>query len=123
MSSTQNKTPQSIARDACIHSASKWLMVCALLLIGAAGCKNNNSVLQTWVGKSESELIANWGNPDLRNTFANGEKIYTWIDQGKNQYGPFTCQKSMTINHNHTITKGISRGCPSLSLIASSSKQ
>ena len=101
---------------------STCVIVGMLFVMGFTGCMSYNSVLQSWVGKSESELIANWGEPDLTNTFANGEKISTWIDQGKNQYGPYTCQKSMTINHKHTITKGTSRGCPSPSLIASSSQ-
>ena len=87
-------------------------------LIGLTGCISQNKELESWVGKSGLEIIEQWGKPDSINTFNNGEKIYTWIDLGTNQYGPYTCQKSITINNKHTITKGSSRGCPSVTAYA-----
>ncbi|WP_447970788.1 hypothetical protein [Nitrospira sp. M1] len=88
---------------------------CLIMLgIGLTGCSGPQSALRSWVGKSEIELIKHWGKPDTINTFANGEKIYTWIDLKINNDGPHTCQKSVTISVKHTITKGISRGCPSV---------
>lgn len=88
-----------------------WLI---MLGIGLTGCSSPHSAMQSWVGKSEIELIKHWGKPDTINTFDNGEKIYTWIDLKINNDGPHTCQKSVTISVRHTITKGISRGCPSV---------
>ncbi|WP_454064645.1 hypothetical protein [Candidatus Nitrospira salsa] len=88
-----------------------WLAIGGM---GLTGCFGTNSALQSWVGKSEIELIKQWGKPDSINTFDTGEKIYTWIDLNINTDGPHTCQKSVTISVKHTITKSISRGCPSV---------
>ena len=88
-----------------------WLLIGG---VGLTGCFGTSSALQSWVGKSEIELIKQWGKPDTVNTFDSGEKIYTWIDLNINNDGPHTCQKSVTISVKHTITKSISRGCPSV---------
>jgi len=85
------------------------VIICGM---GLTGCTSTNSALRSWVGKSDIDLIKHWGKPDTINTFDNGEKIYTWIDLTIASDGPYTCQKSVTISENHTVTKGISRGCP-----------
>ncbi len=96
-----------------LHSSIAIIMLIAL---GLGGCISYDRFMQTWVGKTESELIKDWGKPDMTNTFDNGETIHTWIRSETSQSGPYTCQKSVTVNHAHTITKGTSRGCPSVAV-------
>ena len=83
-----------------------------------SGCMSYDTLVKTWVGKPESEILKDWGTPDLSNTLDSGEKIHTWIQSGTNQYGPYTCQKSVRVSVKHTITNGSSRGCPSISAYA-----
>ena len=85
-----------------------------LIILGLGGCASYDKMIPSWVGKPEAEIIKQWGRPDTTNTFSNGEKIHTWIQSGTNEYGPFTCRKSITINLEKKITKGSSRGCPSV---------
>ncbi len=97
--------------------AIQYLTIILISTVGLSGCISYDRFMQTWVGKTESELIKDWGKPDMTNTFENGETIHTWIhSETTSQTGPYTCQKSVTVNHAHTITKGTSRGCPSVAV-------
>ena len=92
-----------------------YVTIFYITILGIGGCVAYDASIPSWVGKPEAEIIKQWGNPDTTNTFSNGEKIHTWIQSGTNQYGPFTCRRSITINLEKKITKGSARGCPSLS--------
>ena len=92
-----------------------FVVIFCLAIINLGGCAASyDKKIPSWVGKSEAEIIKQWGKPDTTNLFPNGEKIHTWIQSGTNEYGPYTCRKSITINLEKKITKGSSRGCPSV---------
>ena len=97
-----------------LFNFGKYVLIISLAILGLEGCVSYDRLIPSWVGKSEAEIFDQWGKPDTTNTFPNGEKIHTWIQSGTNEYGPFTCRKSITINQEKKITKGSSRGCPSV---------
>ena len=100
-----------------LKTAPDLAIMIIFIICSLGGCISYDRFMQSWIGKTESEVIKDWGKPDVTNTFENGETIHTWIHSEITQSGsPFTCQKSVTVNHTHTITRGMSRGCPSVAV-------
>ena len=89
-----------------------WLYV-LLLAISVGACSKGPVEIDSLKGKPESELIKEWGNPDLAAPFQYGGKVHTWITQEQDDYGAYTCRKSVTVDQTGTIVKAMLSGCPS----------
>jgi len=54
------------------------MMFVFILMINLLGCNTTAKVMKSWVGHSESQLVANWGAPDKTVNLPDGSKVYTW---------------------------------------------
>lgn len=86
------------------------LLVMALLL--NAGCVSLSEVMQSWVGKSESELLSRWGAPDTSAQAGDGKRVLTWKNIWNDGYGNlYTCRKSFTIGTDGKVERWSYAGC------------
>lgn len=60
---------------------ARCLLIAALLLLGGCATQERyQAMLQTWLGASEPQLVADWGPPD--SVYENEERRYlTWTKQ------------------------------------------
>jgi hypothetical protein len=88
----------------------KWLgiiVLCSAILIG---CATTRSVMESWVGHRESELVSNWGAPYAAIDTRDGKRILTWQFYW-GQYRENICRKSFTIDENGIIRQWSYSGC------------
>lgn len=84
----------------------------ALALLFSA-CTTTASVMKSWVGKPENQVLARWGAPDRQVALADGGKVDTWVTTGGTaEYGLHTCRQTFTVNSEGTIVKWAYNGCP-----------
>jgi hypothetical protein len=81
--------------------------VCALLVVA---CTTTESVMKSWVGRQESDLVSQWGAPNAAIDTRDGARILTW-EQRWGQYGQNICRKSFTVNSSGTIERWSYQGC------------
>lgn len=81
----------------------------ALVALILAGCTSTGDAMKTWVGSSDSQLMASWGAPDLESRAGNGNRVLTY--NGINGYGQIICRKTFVVNVQGTITS-YSHNCP-----------
>ena len=89
-----------------------WLLI-LMLVISVGACSTGAVEMDSLKGKPESELLKEWGNPDLAAPFQYGGKVHTWITQEQDDYGSYTCRKSVTVDQSGTVVKAVMSGCPS----------
>ena len=73
-----------------------------IMLLFIFGCTTPGAIMQSWVGKQESDLISEWGAPDSVAELKDGTKVLTWKrkwDDNK-QEG----RQSFTINAEGKVT-------------------
>jgi hypothetical protein len=70
--------------------------------------------LDTWVGASQSDLVSQWGAPDLTADLPDsGGKVMTWIKHWTSYGVRHDCRESFTISPTGKILKwSLSGGCP-----------
>ena len=72
------------------------MMFVFILMINLLGCNSTNKVMKSWVGNSESQLVANWGAPDKRVSLADGSRVYTWKTTENDLLGEGTHEERKT---------------------------
>lgn len=80
-------------------------LITKLVILLFIGCTTTQSVMDSWLGHDESELISSWGAPDSTFELKDGTKIYTWKRVWRNNYGTQEGRQSFTIDSNGKITK------------------
>ena len=93
-----------------------WVLMILFTLLALQGCSilDEPTKENSWVGHTESEIIDSWGQPDVTYHYETGEKTYTWITTSAGEYGPYTCQKSVTFDKKQLIKKRAATTCPSV---------
>lgn len=71
--------------------------------------ETHNDIMNIWVGKSESELLAHWGTPEKIFENSNGSK--TFVFRKKNPYLGIGCVSVFEVNQTQVAAWGY-RGCP-----------
>lgn len=57
------------------------------MLLFIVGCTTPKTVMQSWVGEQESDLISRWGAPDSTVELKDGTKVCTWKRIWSDNYG------------------------------------
>ena len=73
-------------------------VVLVAIAASATSCVSASLVMNSWVGKSESELLSSWGSPDSRQKLDDGRVIYTWRNVWTSYENIRTCRKNFTIS-------------------------
>lgn len=81
------------------------------LVIFFSACTTTKSVMKSWVGQPESQLLASWGAPDRTAALPDGGKVDTWVTVWNNSYGLQTCRKTFTLDGDGTVTQWSYSGC------------
>jgi hypothetical protein len=74
------------------------------------GCTTTKSVMESWEGHYESDLVSSWGAPHSAIDTRDGQRILTWQSYW-GQYGQNVCRKSFTIDGQGKITRWSYSGC------------
>jgi hypothetical protein len=69
------------------------------------GCTTPQTVMESWIGHSESELVSSWGAPDSTVELNDKTKVYTWKRLWSDDYGVHQGRQSFTIDANGKIIK------------------
>lgn len=70
------------------------VLLSALLL--AAGCaQRTTAVMNPWIGKTDMQLMAAWGAPDLESTSGGEGRHLTWVHRTDD--GHPICRRSFTV--------------------------
>ncbi len=98
-------------------------VILVLMLVACATTGNYEKILQTWMGLSESRLVAAWGPPTSVYNLPDGGKMLTYMYPGgtrsSSQYNAIThsvdtttywCKTTMTINSSGIITNWMWKG-------------
>jgi hypothetical protein len=86
----------------------RYLSLLFVTLI-VVGCTSNDTIMKSWIGSTDYEVMASWGAPDLESQAGNGNRVLTW--NGRNGYGQIICRRTFVVNAEHRITSG-SHNCP-----------
>ncbi len=86
----------------------KIFFVVAFLL---AGCTTTQSVMESWLGHEESQLLAQWGAPDKVYTTSDGKKFVEWVTQYVEGGSLITCRQTFTIEDSEIVAFS-HQGCP-----------
>lgn len=87
----------------------KCITVAACLLL-FVGCATTESIMQSWVGHPESELVSKWGAPHRVIDTRDGKRVVTW-ERRWGQYGQNTCRQSFTVDEAGIIRQWSYDGC------------
>ena len=100
----------------------KKLYLLLMFFVMLSGCKQNNqsfnSFLQSWIGKSQAELVETWGAPVDMETITPQHQVLTYIKQSseKNDFGvnlTYYCQIKFDTQNNIISDYSVSgTGCP-----------
>jgi uncharacterized protein YcfL len=87
-----------------------------LMLFLIVGCTTPTAVMQSWVGKQESDLISSWGAPDSMVELKDGTKVCTWKRVWTDNYGVHQGRQSFTINAEGKVIKWSYENMPAIML-------
>jgi hypothetical protein len=76
-----------------------------------ASCVSTSSVMSSWVGKPESELLSSWGSPDSSRRLDDGRVVHTWTTMWNDQYSVHTCRQTFTVSSTGTVERWSHNGC------------
>ena len=88
--------------------------VCAVLVaiaVSATSCISTSNDMESWVGKSEAELLSNWGSPDSSRKLDDGRVIHTWKTLWGKRDNIHTCRQTFTISANGEVERSSHKGC------------
>jgi hypothetical protein len=77
-----------------------------LLCLGLTGCATTaryDAKLNTWMGASESSLIASWGVPDKTYNLSDGKKAIEFVHKDVFETGGYTYTMPETTYHSGTV--------------------
>lgn len=95
--------PKTLAVRVIIKKILFLVVTIALLII--TGCTTPKAVMESWVGKHESDLISNWGAPDSMLQLKDGTKVYTWRRVWSDNSGIHQGRQSFTIDAEGKVIK------------------
>ena len=61
--------------------------------------------MKSWVGVSESRLIASLGAPDRTAALSDGGKVDTWLTDWNDKDGMHTCRKTFTVDSEGNVVR------------------
>ena len=82
----------------------------------AASCVTTSNAMRSWVGKSESEILSEWGAPYSSRKLSDGRTVHTWRTIWGKQGNVRTCLQTFTISADGEIEKWSYKGCARLQL-------
>lgn len=82
-----------------------------LILALMSGCTTTQSVMESWVGARESELLSSWGAPYSSINTQDGKRVLTWQNYW-GQYNQNVCRQTFTVGSNGRIEHWSYSGCP-----------
>lgn len=85
-----------------------------IMLLFIFGCTTPGAIMQSWVGKQESDLISEWGAPDSVAELKDGTKVCTWKRIWSSENRVRQGRQSFTINAEGKVIKGSYDGMPSV---------
>ena len=89
---------------------AKYVVVLGLIVFLGA-CATTTSVMKSWVGQPEAQVLASWGAPDRTAALPDGSKVDTWVTTWNNDYGLQTCRKTFTVDSEGKIIKWSYSNC------------
>lgn len=87
-----------------------------MLILILSGCVARSQIMDSWVGKSESELVSAIGAPDNVFETNDGKKVLTWKTVSGDKNGVGTCIRSYTVDQGGIIERWSYQGCPNFYL-------
>lgn len=87
----------------------KTLVTIAALLALAACGESTSDKQKTWIGLSDTALLAHAGAPDLQAEAGNGGRVLTYYRKGPN--GQVVCRQNYTTDSRKVIV-AVSHNCP-----------
>jgi len=81
-----------------MKSATVFKALIGVLLLGLGACETTQDRMNTWVGSTDSHLLATWGAPDRKAKTGGGINVVTYKTKGKN-----ACHKTFAIDADHRI--------------------
>ena len=91
-----------------IARASALLVAIA---VSAISCVSTTSLMDAWIGKTESELLSSWGSPDSSRKMDDGRVIHTWKSVWGKRNSVRTCRQTFTISTNGKVERASYKGC------------
>jgi len=85
----------------------KSALIAAILLLATA-CESNTSIMDSWIGGSDTALMADWGAHDFE-SWGGSVRVLTY--QGRNSFGRIICRRSFTVNAERVVVAA-SDNCP-----------
>lgn len=73
------------------------LLAVALAL---ASCASTTDIMNSWIGKSDADLMAKWGAPDLESGTSSG-KVLTY--NSRNAYGQIVCRQNFVLDDRRRV--------------------
>jgi len=81
-----------------------------LITLVVSGCTTTESVMKSWIGYNESELVSSWGAPKASIDTRDGYRVLTWENYW-GQYRQNICRKSFTVDGAGKIITWSYSGC------------
>ena len=78
--------------------------VAVVLAVCAAACVRMSTIMQSWVGATDADVVSQWGAPDRSIRLADSSRVLTWDRHG--------CTQSLTVNRTGRIVGWSTTGCP-----------
>jgi hypothetical protein len=97
---------------------SKARSIAALIAIAvlASSCVTTSTVMRSWVGKSETELLTEWGAPYASQKLNDGRTVHTWRTIWGKRENFRTCLQTFTISAGGEVEKWSYKGCARLQM-------
>ena len=94
--------------------ATRASIVLVAIAMSATSCAFTSTDTESWIGKSEDELLSSWGPPYASRQLDDGRVVRTWKSIWGRRDNVHTCLQTFTISTESTIEGSSSRGCPLL---------
>lgn len=88
----------------------RYLLLIIVFVVCISGCATTRSVMQSWMGYQESDVVSKWGAPTAAIDTRDGKRILTW-ESYWGQYGQNVCRKSFTVDESGEIIRWSYSGC------------
>ncbi len=70
-------------------------------LLTLAACQSIGDTQKTWVGSTDTALLASWGAPDLESSVPGRGRVMTY--HVRNGYGQIQCRANFVVNTDHRV--------------------
>ena len=93
----------------------RYIAAFALLFLSSscATTSTTRAVTKGWVGISESQLLASWGEPDRTAALSDGGRVDTWLTDWNAEDGMHTCRETFTVDSKGKVVRRSSFDCTS----------